>query len=505
MGKVMTLRRTLRGELLIGGAWRAGKDEAFVSHDPSTGDELWRGREASEDDVADAFKAARAAFKTWSRTTLDERTAVVERYRDLAAAKKGEIGELIARETGKPRWEAEGEAGALAAKVDISLAAYHARTGESRADTGFGRAVLRHKPNGVMAGFGPYNFPGHLPNGHIVPALIAGDVVVFKPSELTPAVGEMMGALWLEAGAPAGVVNVVQGGPSVGAALLADDELDGVLFTGSAATGAYIHKLFGGRPEVILALEMGGNNPLVVWDAADVNAVANLIVQSAYVTAGQRCTCARRLIVPRGPVGDQIVEAVAALAGAARIGGWDDEPAPFMGPLISAKAADKVLAAQAKLVKKGAQALLGAARVPGLSDAFLSPGLLEMGAAEAGDEEVFGPLLQVYRADDFERAVEMANATRFGLAAGLISDDAGLWDVFVRDIRAGVVNWNRPTTGAASNLPFGGPGLSGDHRPGAWYAADYCAYPIASQEADAVLAVPATGLPQLDAATSATS
>jgi succinylglutamic semialdehyde dehydrogenase len=484
-----------RGELLVGGAWRPGRGDALVSTDPASGDTVWKGRAATKDDVTDAFKAARAAFDVWSKAPLDERKAVVIRFRDLVTAKKRELSELIGRETGKPRWEAEGEAGALASKVDISLAAYEARTGGHETATPFGRAVLRHKPNGVMAVFGPYNFPGHLPNGHIVPALIAGDVVVFKPSELAPAVGEAMAALWVEAGAPPGVVNLVQGGPSVGSALIADPELDGVLFTGSATTGAYIHKVFGGRTEVILALEMGGNNPLVVWDVESAEAAASLIVQSAYVTAGQRCSCARRLIVPAGEVGDRLVAATAALAGAARIGAWDEEPAPFMGPLISDAAAAKVIKAQARLIEAGARAVLPCARVPGRSDAFLTPGLLEMGGTKATDEEVFGPLLQVYRTRSFDEAVALANDTRFGLAAGLISDDKALWTRFIRDARAGVINWNRPTTGAASNLPFGGPGLSGNHRPGAWYAADYCAYPVASQEAELVAPVPAPGLP----------
>lgn len=488
---------TPRGKILIAGESRTGGGDRFFSHDPATGERFWSGRAASADDVAAAFTAARAAFPEWSRASLADRTEVVQRFRSLATQRKAELAVLIARETGKPRWEAEGEATAIAAKVDISLQAYAARTGHHVGATPFGRATLRHKAHGVMAVFGPYNLPGHLPNGHIVPALIAGDTVVFKPSELTPSIGEALGMLWIEAGAPPGVFNVVQGGPSVGAAMLADPRLDGVLFTGSAQTGAYIHKLFGGRPEVILALEMGGNNPLVAWDVTDAEAAANLIVQSAFVTTGQRCSCARRLIVPEGEAGDAIVEATAAFAGAARIGAWDDEPQPFMGPLISQAAAEKVVKAQTALLDAGAKARLACTHIRGRGRPFLTPGLIELGEIKAKDEEVFGPLLQVIRARSFSQAVEIANDTRFGLAAGLISDDAARWDAFVRDIRAGVVNWNRPTTGAASNMPFGGPGLSGSLRPSAWYAADYCAYPVASQESDAVIAAPAPGLPEV--------
>lgn len=488
---------TPRGKLLIGGEMVTGGGEAFVSRDPATGETVWSGRAASEADVAAAFTAARAAFPDWSRASLADRTEVVQRFRSLAIQKKAELAALIARETGKPRWEAEGEAAAIAAKVDISLQSYAARTGHHVSGTPFGRAALRHKALGVMAVFGPYNLPGHLPNGHIVPALIAGDTVVFKPSELTPSIAEAMAMLWTEAGAPPGVFNVVQGGPSVGGAILKNPNVDGVLFTGSAQTGAYIHKLFGGRPEVILALEMGGNNPLIVWDVADAEAAASLIVQSAYVTTGQRCSCARRLIVPEGEAGDALVDAAATLASAAKIGAWDEEPQPFMGPLITQAAAEKVIKAQTALLDVGAKAKLACAHIRGRARPFLTPGLIELGELKAPDEEVFGPLLQVIRARSFSHAVEIANDTRFGLAAGLISDDSARWDAFVREIRAGVVNWNRPTTGAASNMPFGGPGLSGSLRPGAWYAADYCAYPVASQEADAVLAAPAPGLPEI--------
>ncbi len=482
------------GKLFVGGVWQQGRGDPMVSRDPANDDELWTGHAASVADAAAAVAAARRAFRTWSRTSLADRRKIVFRFRDLVTQHEQELGELIARETGKPRWEARAEARAMAAKVDISMRAHEARAGYQETRTVFGRAALRHRPHGVMVVLGPYNFPGHLPNGHIVPALIAGDTIVFKPSELVPAVGEAMATLWSQAGLPSGVFNLVQGGGATGAALLDPDAIDGVLFTGSAQTGAAIHRAFAGRTDVILALEMGGNNPLVAWRPQDVEASASLIVQSAFVTTGQRCSCARRLIVPAGPDGDRLVSAVAALTRTARIGAWHEDPAPFMGPLVSAAAVDRLLAAQQQLLDAGAQPVLISSRIPGRTAAFVSPGLLELGTVSAPDEEVFGPLLTVARARDFEHAIELANDTRYGLAAGLIADDSRLWDEFVAEVRAGVVNWNRPTTGAASTLPFGGPGVSGNHRPGAWYAADYCAYPVASQEADAIETITAPGL-----------
>ncbi len=469
-------------ELLIDGVWRSGHGDVVTSFDPASGAVVWEGPSATAADVEDAVAAARRAFPGWRATPLAERVAIIETFAAELNTIAGALAPLIGREMGKPQWEAEGEVAAMVGKIAISIAAQAERAGARETETAFGRARLDHAAHGVMAVLGPYNFPGHLPNGHIVPALLAGDTVVFKPSELCPAVGAAMAAAWTRAGLPAGVLNLVQGGRDTGAALLAA-EIDGVLFTGSVETGLMIHRHFAGRPEVILALEMGGNNPLVVWDVDDAAAAAVITLQSAFITTGQRCSCARRLIVPDGPVGEAVVDALVALIDRVRIGPWDAAPEPFMGPLVSETAADRVLSAQQALIDAGAGVLRAARH--GAGRAFVSPGLVDVSPIETADREVFGPLLQVRTAHTFEDALAEANATRFGLSAGLVSDDPGLWARFHANVRAGIVNWNRPTTGAASSMPFGGPGLSGNHRPSAYYAADYCAYPVASQEADA--------------------
>jgi succinylglutamic semialdehyde dehydrogenase len=207
------------------------------------------------------------------------------------------------------------------------------------------------------------------------------------------------------------------------------------------------------------------------------------VVQSTFVTTGQRCSCARRLIVPEGPDGDAIVTAVVALAKRLTIGPWDGAEEPYMGPLISAQAAAKAHAQVRGLVELGAEPILRFSGVEGLSEAFVRPGVYDVTRIEAPDEEIFAPVLQVKRVRDFDAAIQAANATRYGLSAGLISQDEPTWRRFMARIRAGVVNWNRPTTGAAGDMPFGGLGASGDHRPSAYYAADYCAYPVASFEA----------------------
>ena len=457
----------------------------FKSIDPATNETVWEGPAASPAEVQAAADRARAAFPDWADRPRQDRIEAVKRYQAVLKSRAPQMAEAISRETGKALWETTAELGAMAGKVDISIRAYDERTGERTAETGFGHATLRHRPHGVAAVLGPFNFPGHLPNGHIVPALLAGDTVVFKPSEETPLIGQLMAEAFAEADLPEGVVNVVQGGRETGAALL-DSGIDALMFTGSGAAGAHFRRKFADDPHVILALELGGNNPLVVWDAADAEAVAGIVVMSAFVTTGQRCSCARRLIVPEGPQGDAIIEAVIALTHRLTIGRWNSDPEPFMGSLISARAAEGVLGQAADRCNAGARVLKTFGRLDTENGAFVLPGLIDTTGVQAPDEEIFGPILSVTRVASFDAAVAEANNTRYGLSAGLVSDDPANWDRFIRRIRAGVVNFNRPTTGAAGDMPFGGLGASGNHRPSAYYAADYCAYPVASFEAAVV-------------------
>lgn len=468
--------------LFIDGKWRSGEGPELVSTDPATEEAVWRGATASSADVGRAVEAARHAFPAWADRPREERIAILRRYKEILVERTAAFAEALSRETGKALWETKAELGSMAGKVDLSIKAYDERTGVTENDMPFGRAVLRHRAHGVMAVLGPFNFPGHLPNGHIVPALLAGDTVVFKPSEETPLAGQLMVEALESAGVPAGVVNLIQGGREAGQALI-DQEIDGLLFTGSAAAGAFFRRHFADRPDVILALELGGNNPLVVWDADDAETVAALVVQSAYITTGQRCSCARRLIVPDDAFGKAVIAATTALADRLTVGPWNGEAEPFMGSLISTRAAKAARAVADAMPGEKIRAL---GPVSGLGEAFVTPGLVDVTGVDIPDEELFAPWLQVRRVASFDDALKAANATRYGLSAGLISNKSNRWETFLNRIRAGVVNWNRPTTGAAGSMPFGGLGASGNHRPSAYYAADYCAYPVASFEADAV-------------------
>ena len=478
----------------IAGHWQAGQGEALQSLDPVSQAVVWEGQGATAAQVEQAVASARQAFPNWARQSLDRRIAVLEAFAAQLKANADELARSIGEETGKPLWEAATEVTSMVNKVAISVQSYRERTGEKSGPLADATAVLRHKPHGVVAVFGPYNFPGHLPNGHIVPALLAGNAVVFKPSELTPKVAELTVKCWIDAGLPAGVLNLVQGARETGVALAANPGIDGLFFTGSSRTGNLLHQQFAGRPDKILALEMGGNNPLVVDEVKDLDAAVYTIIQSAFISAGQRCTCARRLLVPQGAWGDSLLARLVAVSRNLSVGAFDQQPAPFMGSVISLGAAKALMDAQAQLIAKGATALLEMTQ-PQAGAALLTPGILDVSTvSDRPDEEFFGPLLQVIRYSDFPAAIAEANNTQYGLAAGLLSDSHARYQQFWLESRAGIVNWNKQLTGAASSAPFGGVGASGNHRASAYYAADYCAYPVASLET-ASLALPATLTP----------
>ncbi len=360
----------------IAGQWQAGSGATMSKLAPE--DQSLRGRRPARVPTTSRRPAPRrAAFYPWSHRPLAERIAVVERFAALLEAHKEALATLISRETSKPLWETRTEVQAMIGKAAISIEAYHQRTGFHESTLPDGKAQLRHKPHGVMAVFGPYNFPGHLPNGHIIPALIAGNTIVFKPSELTPATAEMTVQLWQQAGVPDGVINLLQGGKTTGQALLENRDIDGVLFTGSAAAGFHFHRYFGGQPEKMLALEMGRQ-------------------QRADRRRRGRCRCGAACDYPvgvylrraalhlRAPAdraarraGDALLQRLVAASAQIRAGKWDDQPAPFMGGVISLDAAQNMLAAQQKLEGLGGRVLLRI-RQPDPHSTVLTPGIVDV-------------------------------------------------------------------------------------------------------------------------------
>ena len=456
-----------------------------------------------------AVAAARAAFHAWARTPRTERFDLLRAFADVARRREADLALLICDETGKALWESRQEAALIHQKVEITLDA--AEHGGLRRVSPFEfsltttrRAAYDFRPHGVMAIVGPFNFPAHLPNGHIVPALAAGNTVVFKPSDKAPAVGQMLAEMLLEAGLPPGVVNLVHGGGETARRLVAHDDIDGVLFTGSWPVGRAIMQANLDRPGRILALEMGGNNPAVVLPDADLKQAAIEVVRCAFNTTGQRCTSTRRLIVH-----EAIAERFAALVCKAAstllvgdprgIGPASDPPdrrqPVFMGPIIRAEARDAVLAFQRDIARAGGGVVLESTPMDDPTGArggdagfYITPGVVRVPRFTLADDprrdagcdvEVFGPLLRIAAARDLDAALDQANATRFGLAASIFTADQAAAGRFLAECRAGCVNVNTGTAGASSKLPFGGLGLSGNHRPAGAFSLDYCAFPVA--------------------------
>ncbi|MFI4962424.1 MAG: succinylglutamate-semialdehyde dehydrogenase [Legionellales bacterium] len=479
----MTKSSTLIGRgQFINGSWIKGKEYDLVSTNPANGTVLWQGTQASAQDTDKAYTAARQALASWSNTHFEQRCNYLKQFTQQVEKNAQQLALLISMETGKPLWESRMEVQAVISKIDISIQAYQERTWPRQTNTADANACLRFKPQGVVVVLGAFNFPAHINNAHIIPALLAGNTVIYKPSELTPAVAELIMQCWQDSGLPPGVINCLQGTGEVASSLLTQD-IQGVYFTGSYKTGLRIHQQFSARPEVILALEMGGNNPLVLDEVADINAAVYTTLLSSYITAGQRCTCARRLFIPNTPRGDDFLGRLIKASSTLRIGAYDAQPEePFIGPVISHQHALLQLESQKKLLALGGTSLLSMQLSTG-GGAFLSPGIIDMtDVASPPDDEIFAPFIQLYRYQTFEQALELANQTRYGLSAGLLSDSPEKYQLFYNVLRSGLINWNRPTTGASNNLPFGGVGCSGNHRPSAYFAADYCSYPVASME-----------------------
>ncbi len=457
----------------------AGRGLSFQSINPASGGIVWEGNSASREDVDSAVAAAREAAVSWGRLGIVAREAFLRRFATLLLTGKEALARTISMEMGKPLWESKSEVDLVIKKVDLAVRAIGERTPTQEMLRESRRVVLSHRPHGVVAVLSPYNFPIHLAMGHIIPALLAGNSVVWKPSDEVPWTSIQMMNLWAEAGLPDGVFNLVQGGALVGEWVSEHPDVRSVLFTGGVGGGLALMKHAITRPDQLIVTEMGGNNPLVVSSVGHLESAARMIVQSAFITSGQRCTCARRLIAIDSPQNRQLLDAVKAAESKVKVGVFDDAIEPFMGPVVSQSRFISLKATYDHWCSVGGVPIVAFLELdPGRP--LMRPVIVDMTSADREDVETFGPMLQWIWVPDFEAALREANATRFGLAASLLSDDKEEFERFLSEIRAGVINWNVPTTGALSELPFGGVGLSGNHRPSGYYAADYCSYPVAS-------------------------
>ena len=491
----------------------------LTSFSPVDDSVLWSGNASSPENVAGAMQAAAEAAERWRSVDLQRRCEIVRRYAEILKDRRSEVESLISREVGKLPWDAATEVNAAVAKAQWSIQAIQQRRSDQQIESdspatgnpastdnpaagkltsGSMQRTIRYHPLGVCLVLGPFNFPLHLPGGQIIPALLAGNSVVLKPSEQAIAVSHWMLDAWRTAGLPEDVLQLIVGGADVAESAIASPQIGAVFLTGSRAAGRAIHRQLAGRFDVLLALELGGNNPIVVADtelpmagsqAEQTERLAELITFSSFVSAGQRCTCARRVVLVEGRATDQSVEALIQRTRNLRAGLPGDATAAHIGPLISRHAADSLRQTYDRLISLGCSPLIEFQTDP-RRDNLVRPCLVDATSISAesrqliGEMEWFGPLLVVQRASDFEQAVRSAAQTVYGLAAALIGGSSDMFDYFVDQVGAGVVNWNRPTTGAAGILPFGGLGQSGNHRPAGYFAIDACSDPVSSLRAE---------------------
>ncbi len=440
----------------------------------------------SLDNIEKACQHAKAAYLPWARLSLDQRKNYLLKLKDIFVAHEAEIAEAIARDTGKALWDAVAEAKNLAAKIDITLNESLKLVQEQRISNALPQVdgVLRYKSRGVMAVIGPFNFPAHLPNGHIVPALITGNTIVFKPSEQTPFVGQLYAQMIEKAGFPPGVFNLVQGEGETGKRLVAHELVDGVLFTGSYEVGLKIKQETLTHYWKILALEMGGKNATVVWDDAEMDKAVYETIVGAYMSVGQRCSGTSRVIL-HDKIADQFIEKFYQVAKKLTIGHWSKNP--FMGSLINAAAVEKYVRFQEMANRENCESIMrGKSLELDVKGHYVTPSIHLVKSFDPKSvyqkTEIFGPNVAIYRSSDFENTMDIVNSTGYGLCMALFTQNMDLYNEALLKARVGLLNLNRTTNGASSKLPFGGMGKSGNDRPSGHFAVQYCTVPLASLE-----------------------
>jgi len=461
----------------IAGTFVPATGETLVSTNPATGATVFE-TPWSPDGIDAACEAAAAAAPAWGRRSLDERFDALTRFRDALTERRAALADAICDEVGKVHAEANIEVGALISRFAGVLGQIRSDL-QSQTVPGHPTETLRYHAHGVVGVIGPYNFPLHLCHAHVVPALLMGNAVVIKPSEVAPLSGQLYAEAAAAAGLPDGVFNLVQGGGAAGAALTNNPHVRALAFTGSWPTGRRILSATLDRPEVLVALEMGGKNTVVVMPDADLRQVVHDLLVGAYLTTGQRCTCTDRVLVHRD-VADALVAALRPAVESLHFGDPRD-PASFAGPLASDAALEGYEASLKTARDGGAEVIVPHERFGAGSYARASLYRVPDGQFIDGysNLEVFGPNLAVQAFGDVDEAVEILRSSPYGLANAVYTRDDDVFEHLYRSVHCGIWNRNRTTNQASPRLPFGGVGHSGNFRPAGAFAARNVSYPVA--------------------------
>lgn len=443
------------GANFIDGQWiPASSGRTFQRRNPADPDHLIGSFPASEAaDVSAAVDALEKAAPEWAATAPERRAAILESAaRQLESRADELVAELVAEE-GKTTAEATMEVSRTPANLRFYAGEATRSTGSTYPAAGEGLVYTLREPVGIVAAITPWNFPFNIPSRKIGPALAAGNPVLFKPSEVTPLMGQRLVEALLAGGLPPAAIALVQGDGTAGAAVAAEPRVAAVTFTGSTPVGRSIHRAVG--PDRRVQLEMGGKNPVVVAEDADLDGAAALIIKGAFGLSGQACTGTSRVIAVDA-VHDELLDRVVAKAEALQVGPGD-QPGVAMGPLASAAQLDKFLHYVQAGVAEGATLRCGGTTV-GERGFFVRPAVFAdaLPTMRIVAEEVFGPLIAFQRASSLDEAVALANATEYGLSASIVTSNLAAATHFAHRSRTGLVKINQPTTGMAMNAPFGG-------------------------------------------------
>ncbi|HEX4449755.1 MAG TPA: aldehyde dehydrogenase family protein [Kofleriaceae bacterium] len=464
----------------IGGQFVPPSGRALVSRNPAADGAVVLETGFTIEAVRHAAQAAASAQPAWAALSAAQRWAHLEKFKAAIAAKAGPLADAIVVETGKLRGEAKTEIQTLVNRFELVKAAMAADLKPGAVGPG---ESLRYQPLGVVGVIGPFNFPLHLCHAHVVPALAAGNTVVIKPSDITPLCGQRYAEAALAAELPAGVINVVAGTGEVGAAMIAEPLLHGLCFTGSWAVGQKILEAATHRPELLIALEMGGKNACVILDDAALRQAVHEVAVSGYLSAGQRCTGAERVLVHRA-LADRFCDALATVVRSLEFGN-PESPASFAGPLATSAALEKVDRALAAAKAGGAEAIVAGARLPGGSYRSASLHRLPDGVHHVAgytDVEIFGPDLCVEVVDNDDEAAAVLEQSPYGFVHSVFTASDARFDKLAARIKSGMLNRNRSTNMASPKLPFGGVGKSGNYRPAGAWAHRNVVYPVAVLE-----------------------
>ena len=488
---MLPLNKVLDGEIkflgsFVNGAWRIPDRPSAQWGVKSPANFEWVLPDilASKEYVEESVQSANRAYADWKRLTIEKRISFLNKFGEELLKRKEMLAKVMAIEVGKPLDECLVEAQVLKAKIDITIEEAIKLVKTQKLDLGAGgRGEIHYRPKGVLAVIGPFNFPTHLSNGHIIPALMMGNVCILKPSEKTPYSAQLYMEAAEAAGFPAGVLQMLQGDADIASRLVGNSGIDGVLATTSYEVGAKIQKKLAEKTEKIVALEMGGKNAAIVWEGADVDQVAKDLIQSSFLTTGQRCTALSRVYV-HPSLKDELIEKTHILAKDLIINHpFAESPKPYMGPIISAQARDKFLRYSDIAVSEGAESIMRPKKLEGMTRKneselpegyYVSPSIHYVKEANPKSSyqmhEIFGPDIFFCEARELDEAISNVNSTNFGLSFSFFGGDETLFHKVADEVEGGLCYWNRPTTGASSKLPFGGWKRSGNHWPAGLFA-----------------------------------